>query len=259
MPWKNEPWSTWKHHRDYFDGHAAGSYGGVSENVVATLVTPYFDGQVVELLIERGTSKDMQMYCIRRQRVSYLRARLVFRTWMTQSLGDIGCSHSMIITARRWIQAMRESNKSYAMYVCGRDSTYRIKALVLTNSRRTLIHNSITAFHLHLPHPRANLLAASWCLSSCGRAWALRRLVRPLIFLAKSTLNHGTTWSRHDVHTIFIHNESFSRVCRFTPTTMYILYRIDCKCSFTRTCLTKCVNFWLGTTYNGSRVKIRTR
>ena len=73
----------------------------MSENVVATLVTPYFDGQVVELLIERGTSKDMQMYCIRRQRVSYLRARLVFRTWMTQSLGDIGCSHSMIITARR--------------------------------------------------------------------------------------------------------------------------------------------------------------
>ena len=223
MPWKNEPWSTWRHHRDYFDGHAAGSYGGVSENVVATLVTPYFDGQVVELLIERGSSKDMQMYCIRRQRVSYLRARLVFRTWMTQSLGDIGCSHSMIITARRWIQAMRESNKSYAMYVCGRDSTYRIKALVLTNSRRTLIHNSITAFHLHLTHPRANLLAAPWCLSSCGGAWALRRLVRPLIFLAKSTLNHGTTWSRHDVHTIFIHNESFSRVCRFTPTTMYIL------------------------------------
>jgi len=27
---------------------------------VATLVTPYFDGQVVELLIERGTSKDVQ-------------------------------------------------------------------------------------------------------------------------------------------------------------------------------------------------------
>lgn len=32
----------------------------MSENVVATLVTPYFDGQVVEFLIERGTSKDMQ-------------------------------------------------------------------------------------------------------------------------------------------------------------------------------------------------------
>lgn len=32
----------------------------MSENVVATLVTPYFDGQVVELLIERGTSKDVQ-------------------------------------------------------------------------------------------------------------------------------------------------------------------------------------------------------
>lgn len=27
---------------------------------MATLVTPYFDGQEVELLIERGTSKDMQ-------------------------------------------------------------------------------------------------------------------------------------------------------------------------------------------------------
>ena len=38
----------------------AGLYGGLSENVVATLVTPYFDGQEVELLIERGTSKDMQ-------------------------------------------------------------------------------------------------------------------------------------------------------------------------------------------------------
>lgn len=110
------------------------------------------------------------MYCVRRQRASYLRARLVFRTWMTQSLGDMGCSHSMIITARRWIQAMRESNKTYAVYVCGRDSTCRIKALVLTNSRRMLIHNIITAFHLHLPHPRANLLAAPFCLSLCGRA-----------------------------------------------------------------------------------------
>ena len=40
--------------------HVAGSHGAISENVVATLVAPYFDGQEVELLMERGTSKDLQ-------------------------------------------------------------------------------------------------------------------------------------------------------------------------------------------------------